>query len=39
MKTYALMLNHAPDRYTGLSEEAYMDIIKGLCCLGRKTYR
>ncbi len=28
MNNYALLLNHAPDRYTGLSEEDYMDIIK-----------
>lgn len=28
MKTYALLLNHAPDRYDGLSEDDYMDIIK-----------
>lgn len=27
MNTYALLLNHAPDRYTGLSEEDYMVII------------
>ena len=28
MNTYALMLNHAPDRYEGLSEDDYMEIIK-----------
>lgn len=28
MKTFALLLNHAPDRYTGLSEDDYMAIIK-----------
>lgn len=28
MNTYALLLNHAPDRYSGLSEDDYMDIIK-----------
>ena len=28
MKTYALLLPHAPDRYAGLSESGYMDIIK-----------
>jgi hypothetical protein len=28
MTTYMLMLNHAPDRYDGLSEDAYMTIIK-----------
>lgn len=28
MKTYALLLNHAPDRYADLSEDDYMAIIK-----------
>ncbi|WP_262694341.1 YciI family protein [Kordiimonas aquimaris] len=28
MNTYALLLNHAPDRYDGLTEDDYMDIIK-----------
>lgn len=28
MNTYALLLNHAPDRYEGLSEDDFMDIIK-----------
>jgi hypothetical protein len=28
MNTYALLLNHAPNRYDGLSEDDYMDIIK-----------
>ena len=28
MTTYALLLNHAPDRYDGLSEDEYMAIIK-----------
>jgi hypothetical protein len=28
MTTYMLMLNHAPDRYDGLSEDDYMAIIK-----------
>ena len=28
MNKYALLLPHAPDRYTGLSEGEYMDIIK-----------
>lgn len=28
MTTFALLLNHAPDRYDGLSEDEYMAIIK-----------
>ena len=28
MATFALLLPHAPDRYTNLGEEEYMDIIK-----------
>ena len=28
MATFALLLNHAPDRYDGLSEDEYMAIIK-----------
>jgi hypothetical protein len=28
MANYALLLNHAPDRYHGLSEDEFMDIIK-----------
>ena len=28
MKSFALLLNHAPDRYEGLSEADYMDVIK-----------
>ena len=28
MAKFALLLPHAPDRYTGLNEEDYMDIIK-----------
>lgn len=28
MPTYALLLNHAPDRYDGLSEDEYMAIIR-----------
>ncbi len=28
MKTFALLLNHAPDRYVGLSEDDYMTIIQ-----------
>lgn len=28
MATFALLLNHAPDRYEGISEDEYMAIIK-----------
>ncbi len=28
MARFALLLNHAPDRYTGLSEDDYMAVIK-----------
>ncbi|MEM7502943.1 MAG: YciI family protein [Pseudomonadota bacterium] len=28
MSTYALLLNHAPDRYSDLSDDEYMAIIK-----------
>ncbi len=28
MRHFALLLNHAPDRYTGLSHDSMMDIIK-----------
>ena len=28
MAQFMLMLNHAPDRYSGLSQDEYMDIIK-----------
>ena len=28
MQQFALLLNHAPDRYQGLSEDQYMAIIK-----------
>ncbi|MGJ8670852.1 MAG: YciI family protein [Oceanococcus sp.] len=28
MAKFALLLNHAPDRYTGLNEDDYMAIIK-----------
>ncbi len=28
MAKFALLLNHAPDRYEGLSEDEYMDIVK-----------
>lgn len=28
MQQFALLLNHAPDRYSGLNEDQYMGIIK-----------